>query len=88
MKAMGSYVQLKTGTLIYIYDDEIFRTEKEFHNAILKKGFSEEMAFQIIEKVKARVPYTSDEFEKILMLSGRSSQSVKRLLNGVNRKKK
>ena len=36
MKAMGSYVQIRTGTTIYFYDDEIYRNEKDFGNALKK----------------------------------------------------
>lgn len=87
MKTMGRYIQTKTNGEIFCYNDEIFRTEKEFSNALVKKGFSPVVIAQIVDRVKSKV-YTSDEFATILEASGRSTQSVKRLVNGVARKKK
>lgn len=87
MKAMGRYIQSKTNGEIFCYNDEIFRSEKEFSNALVKKGFSTAVIAQIVDRVKSKV-YSSDEFATILEANGRSAQSVKRLLNGVARKKK
>lgn len=87
MKTMGRYIQTKTNGEIFCYNDEIFRSEKEFSNALAKRGFSSSVIMQIVDRVKSRV-YTSDEFAAILEDSGRSTQSIKRLVSGVARKKK
>ncbi len=87
MKTMGRYIQTNTNREIFYYNDEVFRSEKEFSNALLKRGFSSAVIAQIVDRVKTRV-YTSDEFASILEENGRSAQSIKRLTNGITRKKK
>lgn len=87
MKSMGTYTQIRTGNVLFFYDHSIYRTEKELSLALKKKDFSPNMIARIIQQIKTRTPFTSDEFAEILSHHGYSSQSIKRWINGVMRKK-